>query len=645
MLLVACFAVALPGSLRAQDLKDESSILFLKIPTVQGASRFDQLASEAPASVTVITAEEINRHGWRTLAEIVSSVRGFFTTYDRAYTYVAARGFGRPGDFSNRLLLVLDGQAINEPIYGGGAYGTESAVDVADIERVEFIRGPGSSLYGAGAFFAVVNVVTRRGRDLDGGRAKVVAGSYGTTAAQAYFGKRLTWGPEILVSGQLYRQGGQQPFYREFDNPATHNGIAEFDRDDRRHLLAKVSAGDFTLEGVYNDRSKQVPTASFGTLFDDPREEMRDAVGFVAATWSHPSADGRQSSASLGYHTSSYQGGFPQTDGLYDDESHGRWMSATASTLRPLGRRHKLIGGGEYRLSLAQEQSSWKVGDPSKSFSNDTRGDIWAVYLQDEMRLGRLILNAGARVDHYDSFGGVLSPRAALVYGWNGGAAKLLYGQAFRAPSNFELFYSDGYSTKASPNLNPERIKTWEAVLEQHLTRSMRGVLSVYQYRARDLITQTLDPADNLLVYQNAEHVRGRGIEAEVQFEFPLVQGRASYAYQRTEDLATGTGLTNSPSHLVQLAVSTNLVRDRLTAGFTAQAMSARGPLSGQPAGAFAVGDVLVRGRRLVGGLGGSVGVYNLWNTRYSDPVGAEHVQLMLRQDGRQLRAALSLEF
>ena len=256
--------------MRAQDPKDESSILFLKIPTVQGASRFDQLASEAPASVTVITAEEISRHGWRTLAEIVGSVRGFFTTYDRAYTYVAARGFGRPGNFSNRVLLVLDGQDVNETIYGGGAYGTESIVEVSDIERVEFIRGPGSSLYGAGAFFGVVSVVTRRGRDLDGGRAKAIAGSSGTTAAQAYYGKRFGSGIELFMSGQLYRQQGEDHFYSEFDAPATHAGVAEFDRDDRQHMLAKVSAGNLTLEGVYNNRSKQVPTGSYGTLFDDP---------------------------------------------------------------------------------------------------------------------------------------------------------------------------------------------------------------------------------------------------------------------------------------------------------------------------------------------------------------------------------------
>lgn len=643
-LLLLPFLVVSP--LLAQAPKDDSSILFLKIPTVQGASRFDQLASEAPASVTVITAEEITRHQWRTLAEIVGSVRGFFTTHDRAYTYVAARGFGRPGDFSNRVLLVVDERVVNDPVYGGGAYGTESVIDVADIERVEFIRGPGSSLYGAGAFFGVVSVTTRRGRDVAGARAKASVGSSGTTGAQAYYGKRFDSGIELFLSGQLYQQDGQPHFYSEFDDPATHGGVAEFDRDSRQHVLAKLSAGNFTLEGVYNNRSKQVPTGYYGTLFDDPRTAVRDAAGFIAASWTHAAADGRTTSASVGYHSFTYHGGFPQSDGLYGDESQGTFLIANVSALRPLGQRQRIIVGGEFRLSLRQNQWSWKEGDPASILAVDAVGtEDWAVFVQDEIRLGRLILNVGARYDNHETFGSVLSPRAALVYGWNGGAAKLLYGSAFRAPSNYEQYYADGYSMKASPGLDPERIATVEAVLEQRLGPALRGVLNVYQYRARSLISQTLDPADDLLAYQNTDKVFGQGVEAELQFEFPFAQGRASYALQRTRELGADRGLTNSPVHLAQLALSSVLVRDHLTAGFTLQAMSERGTNSGVSTPAFAIGSLTFRGSRLVGGLGGSLGVYNLWNARYSDPVGAELLQTMLRQDGRQFRGSLTLEF
>src|SRR4029078_4565921 len=130
--------------------------------------------------------------------------------------------------------------------------------------------------------------------------------------------------------------------------------------------------------------------------FNDARETMHDAEGFVSATWSRSMAAGGQASAALGYHTSAYQGAFPQSDGLYGDESHGRWLSADASWLRPVGRHHKLIGGAEYRESLAQQKTSWKVGDPPSSQGNDTRTDLCAVFLQDEMRIGSFILNGGA---------------------------------------------------------------------------------------------------------------------------------------------------------------------------------------------------------------------------------------------------------
>src|SRR5262250_912893 len=79
-------------------------ILFQDLPSVFGASKYEQKPSEAPASVTIITSEEIEKYGYRTLAEILASVRGFFTTYDRNYTYIGARGFDRPGDYDTRVL-------------------------------------------------------------------------------------------------------------------------------------------------------------------------------------------------------------------------------------------------------------------------------------------------------------------------------------------------------------------------------------------------------------------------------------------------------------------------------------------------------------------------------------------------------------
>ncbi|MGA8541516.1 MAG: TonB-dependent receptor plug domain-containing protein, partial [Terriglobales bacterium] len=125
---------------------------------VYSASKHLQNASDAPASVTVVTSDEIQKFGYRNLADILRSVSGFYVTYDRDYTFVGVRGFGRLGDWNSRILVLIDGHRVNNTVLGQAMLGNEFLVDVDMIERVEIVRGPSSSLYGANAFFAVINV-------------------------------------------------------------------------------------------------------------------------------------------------------------------------------------------------------------------------------------------------------------------------------------------------------------------------------------------------------------------------------------------------------------------------------------------------------------------------------------------------------
>ena len=131
-----------------------------------GASERLQPVMEAPASVSFITAAEIARYGYRTLADILSSVRGFYVTDDRNSSLLGTRGFAKPGDYNSRILLLVNGHRVNDNVLGQAAIGAEFGLDPAMFERVEIIRGPASSLYGDSAFFAVVNVITRTGASL-----------------------------------------------------------------------------------------------------------------------------------------------------------------------------------------------------------------------------------------------------------------------------------------------------------------------------------------------------------------------------------------------------------------------------------------------------------------------------------------------
>src|SRR5512139_1786462 len=188
----------------------EEALLFQEIPSVYGASKFEQKVNQAPSSVSIVTSQEIKKNGYRTLADILRSVPGFYVTYDRNYSYIGVRGFGRPGDYNTRVLLTIDGHRTNDNIYNQAMIGTEFILDVDLIERVEIIRGPGSSLYGSNAFFGVVNIITKRGRDLKGAEASAEAGSFDTYAARLSYGNRYPGGSEAIASATAYDSKGDR---------------------------------------------------------------------------------------------------------------------------------------------------------------------------------------------------------------------------------------------------------------------------------------------------------------------------------------------------------------------------------------------------------------------------------------------------
>ena len=84
-------------------------LLEIEVEKVYSASRFEQNVTEAPASVSIVTADDIKKSGYRTLAEILNSVQGFYVSNDRNYSYLGVRGFSRPGDYNTRVLLMIDG--------------------------------------------------------------------------------------------------------------------------------------------------------------------------------------------------------------------------------------------------------------------------------------------------------------------------------------------------------------------------------------------------------------------------------------------------------------------------------------------------------------------------------------------------------
>jgi iron complex outermembrane receptor protein len=264
-------------------------LLFQEIPSVYGASKYQQKVTEAPSSVTIVTSDEIKKYGYRSLEDILQSVNGFFVTNDRNYSFLGVRGFNRPGDYNSRVLLLVDGHRLNDNMYDQAAIGADAPLDVDLIDRVEIIRGPSSSLYGANAFFGVINVLTKRGRDIKGVEVSTEAGSYDSYKGRFTYGDRFQNGLELLISSSFFDSAGHNRlFYKEFNEPATNNGIArDVDGERYYHLFTRSSLTDVTFQGGYTYRSKHVPTGSFGTVFNSRQNKTYDERGYVDLNYEH----------------------------------------------------------------------------------------------------------------------------------------------------------------------------------------------------------------------------------------------------------------------------------------------------------------------------------------------------------------------
>lgn len=647
LLVSAAGAEEQPAERTEQSLVGDEALLFQDLPSVTTASRYEQKSTEAPASITVITADDIRRYGYRTLADILRSVRSFVITYDRAYSFAGVRGFGRLGDYNSRVLLLLDGHRLNEVIYDSIGLGTEGVVDVDLIDRVEVVRGPGSSLYGSNAFFAVVNIITRRGRDLQGMEVSGEAASYDTLKGRYTFGGRLKNGSEHFLSASIYDSGGQRLYFPEYDFPATNHGIAEHsDGDAVRSFFVKTTLRNVTVEAAYSERTKQDPTGAYGTDFNDPRNQSTDKRGFIDALFQRGIGGRTDLSARVFYDTYAYLGDYLYGGVVNKDEAYGVWWGGDLRVVTRSLAGHRLVLGTEYQANIRQDQKNYDTV-PSFTYADDHQASRqYAFYAQDEVPLAAsLTLNAGIRYDRYDTFGGATNPRLGLIYAPDRrSSVKLLYGTAFRAPNVYELYYSTP-PYLPNPDLDPERIRTAELVYERLISEQLRGTMSFYSSTIDNLIDASTDGSGSW-IFLNTSRVRSRGAEAEIEGRLTGgIEFRASYGYQDSEDASTGAWLTNSPRHVAKAGLLVPLMKDAVFAGVEEQYVSKRRTYAGTEVGGAAVMNLTLSARRLAKGLDISASVYNLFDRQFFDPVSPDHMQPAIEQDGRSWRLKVTYAF
>lgn len=647
-------ALTVPGPALAQapltDLSLEE-LMRLDAGQVYGASERLQPVTEAPASVSFVTADEIARFGYRTLADILRGVRGMYVSDDRNFSFLGVRGFGNPGDYNSRILLLVNGHRVNDNVFGQAELGAEFGMDPAMFERVEIIRGPASSIYGDSAFFAVVNVITKTGASLDGGVVSVEAGTLGTQLVRGSVGRTFTNGLDVAASATYEESNGvQRLYFPAFDAPATNFGVAEgLDGERLRQFYARLAYGPLTVTGAHGSRRRDVPTASFNTIFNEQGDPERTTDRHTLLDAEYARVLGETRVAVRGsFDRFTYDGVYPMPGASLDDPTlvgvnsvDGlRWTMGARAT-RAAGSRHVLTAGMEYIDNVRQDQESRFLDPPFVILDLQRRSQQTALYLQDEARLAPwLIGTAGLRYDRYEQFSRV-TPRVSIIALPSATQSyKYLYGRAFRAPNAYELnaeYFGDGVS-----RLRPESIDTHEVVWERYTGDWLRTSLSGYWYKADRLITPAPDPTTFFLTtYVNEGEVRARGLEVEAQMRlWHGWQASSSYALQRAVDRESRKELPNSPRQMLTGRLSIPAFGPRSYLALEGLYLGSRATLMGNRVGAATTMHVT-----LTQPLGTSWELFgtvrNLFDVAYSDPASSQHLQDVIPQNGRTARIGL----
>ncbi len=633
------------------DFGAEHAVFEEDAPMVTGASRRRQTLAEVPVSLTIITADQIRVHGWNSLAEILGHVRGFYVANDLNYDYVGVRGFMRPGDYNSRVLLLIDGHAINDPVYLATSVGRE-VVEPTRIERIEIIRGPGSALYGGSALLAVINVVTRTGpdpRSLEGAGVdlSVDADSRGKGSTTIGFDRWMGDKTRLSLSVAAFGAVGGAYDFPELGlgaPTARHN-----DREGGLRVFSRFEHGPFSLQAGYTDRNKEVPTAAFDTV---PGAELvtRDRHLYASGQVQLELAPHVDWSAHLSVDNYYYYGAYPYTaadGGVLDDFANGTLVSLETSIVAEIQKNLVLNIGASAQRTF--DLDAWYAYRGQTAPQRDFGYGILGVFADAELRvIPGLSVFAGGRVDLYETFGAHASPRAAVVIEpWTSTIFRASYGTAFRAPNTYELYYSDGTDGPSTANakLRPEVLEQFEGSAEQTLFDGRAHVgAAIFRFDMRDLID--LDSAT--VVYANIGIARAFGGELWADARLPFLDAHVevSYSASLARDVSTGAQLSASPLHMMSGSTDFSLGIEGLRFAASARYVGQRRAADGLELipGAVIV-DTAASWRDALPGLDVSLGLKNTFDAAAFVPAGVEHLERRLPQEGISAWVRLSSVF
>lgn len=588
------FAQQTPEPLSLEQLLQQPSTGSAADIEVSTASRLQQSAAQSAQVTYLITADEISRLNLRTLGEVLSLLPGLYVSSDSSLGYVTARGIGRPGDYNSRLLFLVDGTRVNDNIYDAGLVGSNFYLDTQLIERVEFIPGTGSALYGNNAYLGVVNIISKKVHQLQDAQI------YGSVSNQ-----QQDW----LLSYGLRNDDGHEGYVALSRNQRLHIPIVNSNSSVAlQQARAQNSDHNNKLAGSYSYRRFALTFAGVQRDRLEPFELTRGISegsvqsdnAFVAARYAEQLTNtlewfGHLSTNRMLYKTITPADQVPAAPGQPANSlvfvAQGKWTNldqrlryqASASQLWLFGVDVQRDHHQSYRYALND------VAVISAAASDNLRIGWFG---QHEWRLApHHTLVTGLRYDHTQEQLQQWSPKLGWVWQWTtADQLRLNFGRAFRAPNEYELETNRFYQ-QAMPA--SEQITTTELSWQRQWLSGWQSNVSVYKNDIRNLITSAFGNS-TLVPFFNESPVSAKGLELSVQRYFAdQTDVSLSLSVQQATDQA-GADLSNAPQQMLKMSFDKPLWRDEVFVSYRLFAASKRRtPLT--ELGGFANHDLALR--------------------------------------------------
>ena len=494
-----------------EELLSMSLDELLQVEIVSSTNKEESIYS-VPSSVSLFTYEQIDKMGVDSLEDLMNYVPGFQANRGDVYTdqktaYIRGR-YTNAGQ--KNILILLDGQRLNSD-WGGGALSSNRQISLENIARVEFIRGPGSALYGSGAFLGVINLYSKK--DLNNVGLRVRSEAINGYANLSYKGDEFS----VNLFAKGTEDKGQE--YKEQLDLYTDKLRKPKDINNGSELYLNAAYKNFSFQARYQERNTE---GWYLLALNSDQSRSQVSHSFIRANYVYDAISNYTTKLSLSYlHTSEKAklAGSPNvsTAKIKENEFSLEWKNDYK-----INSTNNLYFGVDYRHPKLTQADVVLIENvsPTESLATLTERDIVGIYGQYQGAIGDVTYTLGARYDKYSDFGETFNPRVALVYqALESTSLKLLYGSAFRAPMYNELYYSSITGEVAgNPNLEPESVDTYEAILVQKIFSTVL-TLSYFYTQVDNAIVQVRNSVE-LLSSENVGSQNYSGLEFESISEF-----------------------------------------------------------------------------------------------------------------------------